>query len=220
MVARIAFPPKQPSDNLRADPAAEWAQKICAQWRKGAEAFIEAGRLLIASKADLKSSGGGSWEAMMKERLPFSPRIAQMLMKIADHPVISDPKHVSLLPPSWGTLYQIARLPAPVVEKAIADGRITPKTERKDVAALKPPKPPEPSTPEAIIGKPPTKKLARAALPSPEPQPARDHFDLDEEIELLREFARFVIERTKVTYESSDYSEWKLLLARVKGMLK
>jgi hypothetical protein len=65
-----------------------------------------------------------------------------MLMAIAANPVITDRKHVSVLPSSWGTLYQIARLPAPEIERHIADGRIHSKIERKEVDALlgKPPK--------------------------------------------------------------------------------
>jgi len=57
-------------------------------------------------------------------------------MAIAAHPVLSDATHVSDLPASWGTLYQLTRLPLRLVQECIEDGRINPKTERKDVAAL------------------------------------------------------------------------------------
>lgn len=57
-------------------------------------------------------------------------------MAIAANPVLADPTHVSSLPPSWGTLYELSRLDEPVLLKAIQDCRVHPKMERKDVAAL------------------------------------------------------------------------------------
>jgi hypothetical protein len=59
-------------------------------------------------------------------------------MEIARNPVLSDPTHVSHLPPSWGTLHALAKLPKATLEAKIADGTIHPKLERKDVAKLNP----------------------------------------------------------------------------------
>jgi hypothetical protein len=110
-----------------------WAEKISAAFQKGVTSIIETGRLLNEAKETLEH---GSFESMVQSKLPFTPRAAQMLMAIAKHPVISNPKHVSLLPPSWGTLYRITRLPLRLVEECIEDKRINPKTERKDICAL------------------------------------------------------------------------------------
>jgi hypothetical protein len=65
-------------------------------------------RLLIASKGELPP---GEFLAMIESDLPFGPRTAQMLMKIeiALAPRLANTKHVSLFPPSWGTLYQLAQ---------------------------------------------------------------------------------------------------------------
>jgi hypothetical protein len=59
-----------------------------------------------------------------------------MLMKIARHPALSNPKHVSVLPASWGTLHSLARFPAEDLEALIADGKITPDIERSEVDEL------------------------------------------------------------------------------------
>jgi len=83
-----------------------WAEKICAAWQKTTASIIETGQLLVEAQSQLPH---GSWETMVRERLPFSPRAAQMLMEVARHPVIANPKHVSLLPAHWSTLYQITR---------------------------------------------------------------------------------------------------------------
>jgi len=45
-------------------------------------------------------------------------------MEIARHPVISNTKHVSHLPPSWGTLYQLTRVEPKLLQAAIKDGRV------------------------------------------------------------------------------------------------
>jgi hypothetical protein len=46
----------------------------------------------------------------MCEGLPFSERTAQRLMSIASDPRLSNPTHVSVLPNSWGTLYELTKL--------------------------------------------------------------------------------------------------------------
>jgi hypothetical protein len=159
--------------------------------------------VLNEAKDDLR--GTGSFEPMIKSRLPFTPRTAQMLMEIARHPITSNPKHVSLLPASWGTLYQITRLPLRLVEECIEDGRINPKTERKDITAL---------------ASSPRQRSTGGALDAPQPHPVHDEIGPDEELALLREFARFVIERANsVSVSPADHSEWKMLRDRLKAVL-
>jgi hypothetical protein len=107
-----------------------WTKRISGTWQKAVESIIETGRLLIEAKSKLNH---GEFTGMV---LPFTMRTAEMLMKIAEHPVISNAKHVSLLPPSWGTLYQLAKLPPEVLEAKIENGTVNSKIERKDVAVM------------------------------------------------------------------------------------
>jgi hypothetical protein len=44
--------------------------------------------------------------------------------------------YVSLLPPHWGTLYELAQLPEKTLKAKLKDGTITAETERKQVRAL------------------------------------------------------------------------------------
>jgi hypothetical protein len=99
------------------------------------ETIIAIGSILIEAKADPKLEHG-QFEAMVERDLPFGPRTARMLMAVARDPLLSDRNHGSVLPPSWRTLYELSRLPEPVLEAALADGRITPAMERKQVPAL------------------------------------------------------------------------------------
>jgi hypothetical protein len=72
-----------------------------------------------------------------------------------------------------------------------------------------------------IVSEGHSKKLASAALDVPQQHPAPDEIAPDEELALLREFARFVIERANsVSVSPADHSEWKILRERVKAALK
>jgi hypothetical protein len=61
----------------------------------------------------------------------------------------------------------------------------------------------------------------KAAVPKPLPTEAavREAIVPDEELERLREFARFVIGRARVSTDPKDHFEWKALLGRVKQLL-
>jgi hypothetical protein len=112
---------------------AEWATCIRAAWQKTVASIIETDELLIEARHALPP---GSFADMVRNELPFTLRTAQRLIQIADHPLLSNATHVSRLPASWGTLYQLSRLPLTALEQYIEDGRINPAMERKDVAAL------------------------------------------------------------------------------------
>jgi hypothetical protein len=117
--------------------AEQWAGKIKAQIGKSVESIIGIGRMLIEAKAQLPH---GEWGRMFDDGLlPFSHRSASCLMAIADNPVLSNSHHGANLPPSWRTLYDLARLPEPVLQNAFRDGLITPALERHEVRALLPP---------------------------------------------------------------------------------
>jgi hypothetical protein len=113
----------------------KWSRLICAAWQKSTTAIIETGRLLIQAKDSLEH---GQWLEMVRAELPFTGRTAQRLMAIASNPVIANAAHASLLPPSWGTLYELTKLPSVELEAKLSDGSINPRLERRDVAALLP----------------------------------------------------------------------------------
>ena len=62
-------------------------------------------------------------------------------------------------------------------------------------------------------------RAKKAAVPKPLPaETAREAVAPDEELALLREFARFVIGRARVSTDPKDHIEWKMLLDRVKRL--
>ena len=110
---------------------AEYAARITACWRRSAEAFIEAGRWLIRAKEQLDH---GEFGAMIKESLPFGASTAQRLMIVAADSRVTNPAHVQHLPPHWGTLYEITKLPDDKFDALIKDGTICPDMERGAIA--------------------------------------------------------------------------------------
>lgn len=106
--------------------------RIRSAWQRQVDSIVETGRLLSEAKRELP----GGFLAMIEEQLPFGARTAQMLMKIADNPVLTDAQYVSHLPPSWGTLYELTQLPQDLLREWILDGTIHPQLERREVAML------------------------------------------------------------------------------------
>jgi hypothetical protein len=120
----------------------QWASRINAEWRKSVVAIIETGRLLIEAKDAL---GRGEWGNLFSSRgfdglVPFTIRTAQMLMVIAEHPILTNAKFISHLPPSWGTLYELACMPDDELLSELEHGGIHPAMTRKDVKNLPGPK--------------------------------------------------------------------------------
>lgn len=115
----------------------QYAKAITEAWQKSVDGIIEAGRLLIEAKADPELKHG-EFEAMVNLKLPFTPSTARMLMIIARNSELAKREHVHVLPPSWGTLYELTKLPPETLRTCIEDGRITPKLERKDVRTMNP----------------------------------------------------------------------------------
>jgi hypothetical protein len=58
------------------------------------------------------------------DALPFNGRTAERLIKIAKHPVPTDPTHESNLPTAWTTLYELSKTPPKLLEAKIRNGTI------------------------------------------------------------------------------------------------
>lgn len=112
-------------------PDGEWtpdeaAAHVSEAWQNAVESIVETGRRLIEAKQRI---GHGNWLPTV-ERLPFGKSTAAALMKVAQHPDLSNFQHVGSLPASWGTLEVLAQLPEGEIPKRIDAGEITPELER------------------------------------------------------------------------------------------
>ena len=119
-------------DRERFEPLVKKYQvKIDRVWQKSVEGIIEVGRVLIEAKEALPHGYFGHLN------LPFSDRTAQLLMKIAANKVLTRPDVIPKLPPSWGTLSVLARVPEHRLEHLLESDRdIHPDMTLKDVRAV------------------------------------------------------------------------------------
>ena len=111
----------------------DFASAIAQCWQDSVLAIIDVGKLLLGAKAALDH---GEFVPMIENDLPFGRRTAHRLMAIAEHSILSNGTHVSHLPPSWGTVYELTRAPDPILRGWLTDGTIHTEMERKDVLSL------------------------------------------------------------------------------------
>jgi hypothetical protein len=112
---------------------AAWAERITAAWLQTLHGILKTGRLLAKAKAALPH---GAFTEMIERDLPFGARTAQRLMAIAACERLSNPTHVSHLPPYWGTLYELTKLPDALFQAGLSTGEINPEMERHEVSRL------------------------------------------------------------------------------------
>ena len=100
----------------------DFASAIAQRWQDSVVAIIDVGKLMLRAKATLSHGGFGP---MVKSKMvPFGWRTANRLMAIAEHSILANATHGSHLPPCWRTLYELAAVPAPIIEKWIAEEKI------------------------------------------------------------------------------------------------
>lgn len=117
--------------SIEPQTAAEYAERIAATWQKSVQAILETGHWIARAKEALEH---GEFGSMIANDLPFGSRTAQMLMQIAADERLANAKHVSLLPPHWGTLYELHKLDDERFYAKIDDGTIRPDMERREIA--------------------------------------------------------------------------------------
>jgi hypothetical protein len=120
--------------------AQDHADIVAACLDSAVEHILHAGEILHQAKSKLEH---GDWARMFRDHqtpvarpLPFGIRTAQRLMKISEVFSGSGATHVSCLPTAWGTLYELARLPQPILMRAFDEGQISPAMQRSHVKAM------------------------------------------------------------------------------------
>jgi hypothetical protein len=99
----------------------EWKTKISDAWQRSVGSVVEVGKLIRAAKTAL----GVSYN-LLETELPFSPTVAAYLVKIAEHPVLSNPDNFSRLPSAYNTLYHLASVDEAKLIEQLDNGEITP----------------------------------------------------------------------------------------------
>lgn len=116
------------------------ADRINQRMGEAVEAIISVGVELLAAKERLPHGQFGrifpNHPDAVTNPLRISRRTAEVYMSIARHPVLANAQNSALLPASWNTLGVLARLPAPILEVAIADGRVNADLKGRDAERL------------------------------------------------------------------------------------
>ena len=99
----------------------EWRNRITSAYQKSVASVIEVGKLVKQAKERL----GVSYELLVTE-LPFSASNAAYFVKIAEHPVLSNPQYHHSLPSAYNTLYYLAGVEEGELIEQIESGQITP----------------------------------------------------------------------------------------------
>ncbi|CAN1538688.1 hypothetical protein MCEGE11_01685 [Sphingomonadaceae bacterium] len=119
-------------------PVEQFQFGIVASWRKVASSIMETGRLLLQAEEQLDRAGFSTIRKHLVENGIMSETVISKLLKIARNTVLSAPDNVLLLPGSYATLYVLAGKDPVEVQSALAEGKITPLTQLKDVTDLFP----------------------------------------------------------------------------------
>jgi hypothetical protein len=112
----------------------DFAALINGAWRKGAQAFIQAGQYLLEAKGELDRDNFG---ALVHFKLDFDSSVARKLIHVAENSRLC--AHGHKLPSCWTTIYELSKLDDAVLEAKLGDDTINPKMQRKDAIALRRP---------------------------------------------------------------------------------
>ena len=137
-------PPPVPPPAPPPDPEVDkWVAEINDAVGGTAAFILHAGELLIRAKAELPH---GQWTAMFESgRIRISMRQATMLMRVAEHRVLSNRHHLADLPNRLTVLDELAGGSAEIIEAGIKDGAIRPELTAKEARSFlraQSPKPP------------------------------------------------------------------------------
>jgi hypothetical protein len=116
---------------------AAWQGMIKSGWQKSVSGIIENAKTIQKIHKQAKRVHGAWGKVFEGPGKPsFGPRTALMLIKIAEHPVLRNPKYTSRFPACWYSMHRLTQLRADRLELLIADGEVHAGMEEADVEKL------------------------------------------------------------------------------------
>jgi hypothetical protein len=113
----------------------EHATLITASWRTAAASIVETGRLINLAEQELSPSDYRTLRLYLVENSGLSQTVVSKLKTIARNPTLLNPDYQGKLPPSYATLYHIAKIDETKLKEAIEQGVINPNTQLRDVTS-------------------------------------------------------------------------------------
>lgn len=109
-----------------------YAQKIGAAWHRAAESIIEVGCMLNEAEDKLGPPGFRELRKQLQNDKVMSGATISKLKIIAQNALLTAPKRVQLLPPSYETLYNLSRWDDANLEQGFSDGTISPEMQQHE----------------------------------------------------------------------------------------
>jgi len=111
----------------------EYATEIKEAWQEALGSILEVCRVLVEAKGTLEAA---DYNTLINAHLPFSRRTAERLTRIGVDKRLTSKKHRKVLPPHWGSLYELTQLDDEAFDASVDNGEIFPDMERRDVTVL------------------------------------------------------------------------------------
>ena len=111
----------------------EYAREIKEAWQEALDSILEVCRILVDAKDTLEAA---DYNTLINAHLPFTRRTAERLVRIGVDKRLTAKKHRKVLPPHWGSLYELTQLDDDSFDESIDNGEIFADMERKDVTSL------------------------------------------------------------------------------------
>jgi hypothetical protein len=133
-VPRTPIIEREPEPALSEEQISHWQFKIRAAWQKTISSIIEVAVLLKMIHREVPR---GQWGRIFEgPHAPFTSRMALMLIDIAEHSVLANPKYTSDLPCCWYSLLLLSSLSAERLEWLIMDKTVNPALTQKEVKEI------------------------------------------------------------------------------------
>lgn len=187
----------------------QWRSKIESAWQKSVASVIEVGKLIKEAKNEL----GVSYN-LLETELPFSSTVASFLVKIAEHPVLSNPAYFAKLPNSYNTLYHLTSVDNKQLVQQIEAGQITPNYTLSSAKQLRDYAPKTSTTKKTSVVKIKTPIYEVGTLSIAEPRNVNE-FEADL-AKLLEKYKGTI----SLTHKESSLAEWHRKLLHSQALEK
>lgn len=119
------------------DPAPELIVTLEQRAQNVYQALEVAASTIGAELLDAKREHPGKFMAWVEESLPFGIDKAERLMAVTRAFATAPPEMRDSLPNKYSTLFELSRLPAERLQRAIEAGQVTPDTTYREARALR-----------------------------------------------------------------------------------
>ena len=129
MISCMQSHSKRESHQKTNPPVKEWVSRIQEIFAQGRDRTLDLARLVSNAEQQLPYA---EWAELKSGGLSFSKRKLELLAAVGTGLGRLDAQNSAHLPPAWNTLYYLARLPQPLLERLIGASAFQSEAGRRD----------------------------------------------------------------------------------------